>query len=178
MSGEKATQEQVNEAYRRAGELSVRGLSADGIRQYLIRRGWSESAAATIVTDVTGIVGCPGGRVYKAGSGATKRAWLALAITCMVAAIGTILFVDGGMIPQPQPGASKRFEPAKWPTEVHVGLGLLVVALIADLYTMVAVASARCDGRKGWLWPVDILARFLLLGALAGAIWLALPFLQ
>src|SRR5262245_14227706 len=46
------TQHQVDEAYRFAGNLCKHGLTAKEVERRLIERGWSASAAASIVSDV------------------------------------------------------------------------------------------------------------------------------
>src|SRR5947209_6306340 len=94
MSGQRATQEQVDSAYRRAGELLLRGVPAEGVKHILKRRGWSDASAAAIIADVEATLGlrdAPGRRQ-------ARHAWIAFVVTAGLAAAGAASLIVSSLL--------------------------------------------------------------------------------
>ena len=162
MQSQKATQTQVDAAYRRAGELLHRGTPPQGVEKILMRRGFTEEAAQAIIADaltVLGLQDAPGLRL-------TRKAWRLLYLTIALAFAGAIALIVGSEAGD-RPGGGLPSKVSDASLLVLGGGVLLAGAGFANLFTLVTALRARRRIRQPALNVVVVLA---LLGV-AATVW-------
>jgi hypothetical protein len=161
------SQQRVDAAYLRAGELRKKGLSADEIEQELRSQGWTQSAAEQIATDVINALPPP------RGQGRTRRSKTGPIVETMAYAfvlLGALILGMEYALGEGYPWSAVEF----WFTR---GIAAGAVTVLAILL-MHAIRLGRREGnRQGFSVRCARLSRYplgiaLIAAVAAGAMWL------